>query len=172
MWAQLLFKLRMRWMWLPRPLGGSPLAYSEIRNVGILSQQSTQREELLLNQLVKDGKSIRKLCYSSERPRGNEKKTSPQQQSLSFSSQDINAWGLVDNPAVQLFLSDKYDLLINTDALSCPYLEQVQLRSKARLKAGLCSETSATKPGYQLLIRAKAHEKGATQLYTYLQHIK
>ena len=169
MWSRFLFKLRMHWRWLPMSKSEGAVSYAETQNVAVLMTKSTTDTDYLIEQLKSEHKSVYELSYIDVKEAI---ECSAFEQLHKFSSKDINAWGLLSGRAVCSFLSREYDLLINTEVDDVPCLEQIVLRSKVRLKVGLCPVTGRSKPGYQLLIRNRGQDEGLRCLYTYLRLIR
>lgn len=168
--AKLLFWIRMRWGWLPKPPHKPVLPYAKIQTVGLLLDDNIHNAADLLDKLQADGKSVHTLRYFPPAMTKALPQLTANEQRHSFSAQALNSWGLLNNGAIQHFLAEEYDLLINTSLKTCLYLEQIHLRAQARLKIGICPQ-KLLKPGYQLLVRSKQQQKGLAYAYQYLQHL-
>ena len=161
----------MRWEWLPKgKCYGAAQSYAKARTVGLLLNEKNRSVQELVQRLLEDGKDVHTLYYVSAADKQTLGRSTALEQRRSFSEKALSSCGLLRGAAIQRFLNQEYDLLINTSLSPCPYLEQIRSRSNACLKVGLCS-IKAEKTGYQLLIRSDQQAAGLACVYSYLQRL-
>ena len=160
-WKMLLCHLRFKWGLFSRQKRALPCAYTTARHVAIVSNTYPPDVVLrFLESLKQENKEVHVIFYPSN-------KLSTHESFVYFSEKSLSFWGVLHSEAIDKFIAQEYDIMINTSQESSILIEQLCYRINAKLKATICTGTSDT--DYDLLVREAEIGKSLDVLQKYLK---